>query len=365
MSITFSLFFLSLTTLFTSLSCIGLSKPLPSPELPSPYISPIKFFRNYEAMLNKFKIFIYKPNAAFAYESPSESLFYTSLPSSPFATEDGEQAHLYFVPFPSDLRINSLSRVVREIRRAFPYWNRTLGADHVFISCRGSTTAGDRNVLELTKNAIQISCFPAPAGKFIPHKDVSLPAVSTFGVDTPLEPKNASARFLAYLRPDQSAGANESALVNQLTGDPDFLIDSGAPFDKATYEERLSSSKFCLFEYGAGASRIGEALLFGCVPAGIIDRPVQALPFMDVLTWQEIAVFVGAGGGVEELRTALSQAAAGDRYERMRRLGVAASKHFVWHKTPEPYDCFNTLMYQLWLRRFAIRYVIRDDLSLD
>ncbi|EXB74913.1 putative glycosyltransferase [Morus notabilis] len=165
-------------------------------------------------MLNKFKIFIYKPNAAFPYESPSESLFYTFLRSSPFATEDGEQAHLYFVPLSSNVRINSLSRFVREIQRALPYWNRILSVDHVFISYRGNTTDGDRNVLELRKNAIQISCFPAPVGKFIPHKDVSLPAVSTFSVDMSLEPKNASVRFLSYLRPDQSSGANESALVN-------------------------------------------------------------------------------------------------------------------------------------------------------
>lgn len=361
MSINFSLslFFLSLTALFTSV-CV-LSKPLPLPDLLSPYLSPIKFFPDYEAMVNRLKIFIYKPNAAFAYESPTESLFYASLRSSPFTTEDGEQAHLYFVPFPSDLRPNSLSRVVRGIRNDFPYWNRTLGADHVFISCRSGATAGDRNVLELQKNAIQLSCFPDPAGNFIPHKDVSLPPVSTF--DAP-PPENASvARFLGYLRRDRSE-SNESVLAKQLTGDPDFLI-AAEPVDQAVYAERLSSSKFCLFEYGADVSSIGDALRFGCVPAVITDRPIQDLPFMDVLKWQEMAVFVGAGGGAEELKLALSSASSGEGYERMRRLGVAASKHFAWHNPPEPYDCFNTLMYQLWLRRFAIRYVLRDDLSVD
>lgn len=38
-------------------------------------------------------------------------------------------------------------------------------------------------------------------------------------------------------------------------------------------------------------------------------------------------------------------------------LSVDASKHFQWNQPPLPFDAFNTIMYQLWLRRHTVRYV--------
>ncbi|PON37369.1 Exostosin-like [Parasponia andersonii] len=345
--LTFSFLFLCLSTCFATFYANALL------DVPTPYLSPKTFFPNYQKMLETLKIFIYKPNTAFAYSSQAESLFYASLRNSPFATADAEQAHLFFVPFPSDISLNSISRVVRGLRREFPYWNRTLGADHVYLSCAGGTADSDRNVLELRKNSIQISCFPTPAGNFIPHKDITLPPVGALAD----APPSATVKFLGYFSYG-GGGEGESTLVEELKSDPGFLVESG-PSDEITFAERASSSKFCLFEYKADVSRIGGALGLGCVPVVITDRPIQDLPFMDVLRWQEIAVFVGSGGGVEEIKHVLSRT-SGEEYERLRGIGVTASKHFVWHESPEPFDCFNTLMFQLWLRRHTIRYVLRD-----
>lgn len=148
-------------------------------------------------------------------------------------------------------------------------------------------------------------------------------------------------------------------MVNELSSDPEFLIES-EPSDLNSYAERIASSKFCLFEYGGGdVSGIGEALRFGCVPAVLTDRPIQDLPFSDVLRWQEIAVFVERRG-VGELKRVLARR-CGDRHEKMRGLGVTASRHFVWNETPQPLDSFHTLLYQLWLRRHTIRYVRRES----
>lgn len=333
------------------------SKPIP--HLTSPYLSPTTIFLSYQNMLKTFKIFIYNPNEAFTFNTPAESLFYTSLQNSSFVTKNANEAHLFFVPFSPDLSTRSIARAIKRLRTELPYWNRTLGADHFYVSCAGIGYESDRNILELKKNSVQISCFPAAEGKFTPHKDIALPPVQN--PQTPhAPPTNKTARFLGYFR--HSGAKMSSTLVKELVDDPEFLIES-EPSDELTYTERLLSSRFCLFEYGGGddVSGIGEALRFGCVPAVITDRPIQDLPFMDVLRWQEIAVFVGSKGGVNvnELKGVLGRT-YGDRHEQMRGLGVTASQHFVWNELPQPLDSFHTVMYQLWLRRHTIRYVQRE-----
>jgi folylpolyglutamate synthase len=60
----------------------------------------------------------------------------------------------------------------------FPYWNRTLGADHFYVSCAGLGYESDRNLVELKKNSVQISCFPTTEGRFVPHKDITFPPLA-------------------------------------------------------------------------------------------------------------------------------------------------------------------------------------------
>ncbi|KAF2296133.1 hypothetical protein GH714_036298 [Hevea brasiliensis] len=153
----------------------------------------------------------------------------------------------------------------------FPYWNRTLGADHFYVSCAGLGYESDRNLVELKKNSVQISCFPAPDG---------------------------------------------------------------------------------------------EALRFGCLPVVITDRPIKDLPLMDVLRWQEIAVFVGStvntNSRLKGVKRVLDRTCKDDTCAGMRRLGVAASHHLLWNEKPEPYDPLHMVVYELWLRRHTIRYARRE-----
>ncbi|KAF7831028.1 putative glycosyltransferase [Senna tora] len=336
-----------------------LSQPQPLLSLnssPYPYFSSTTTLLNYQKMLHKLKVFIYKPNTPFHYATPAESLFYAALEKSHFVTHDAREAHLFFVPFPPDISTRSLARLIGTLRADFPYWNRALGADHFFLSCAGVGRDSNRNVVELRKNSIQISCFPASRRNdddggyfFIPHKDVTLPPPIA---DKTHAPANVTARFLGYAR---HGAVTTASLVAELVNDAEFLIET-EPSDGVTYGERLSSSKFCLFEYWNDVSWIGEALRFGCVPVVIADRPVNDLPFMDVLRWQEMAVFLRSGGGVRELKHVLNDDTWRDRHEYVRGLGVAASRHFLWDEESQPFDAFNTVMYQLWLRRHTIRY---------
>ncbi|EEF38159.1 conserved hypothetical protein [Ricinus communis] len=333
MSISHLSLFLVFFSLYTSLSQSSTSL----------YLSPALFFPNYQRMLQSFKIYTYTPPQPFSFTSPVESLFFTSLQNSHFITLNPEQAHLFFIPFPSDLSPRSLARVIRDLRTEFPYWNRTLGADHFYISCTGLGYESDRNLVELKKNSVQISCFPSPNGKFVPHKDITLPPLVPSTIH---KSSNKRRPYKAFVKYDG---------VEELRGDLEVLIES-QPSDEKT------RSEFCLFDYAANISGIGEALSSGCVPLVITERPIQDLPLMDVLRWQEIAVIVGSSDdGFKWVKRVLNGTCSrGDTCERMRRLGAGASQHLVWNETPEPYDAFHMVMYQLWLRRHTIRYARRE-----
>ncbi|KAK2637407.1 hypothetical protein Ddye_032199 [Dipteronia dyeriana] len=328
------------------------------PVLSSPYFSPPTFLPNYQNMLKSFKIFTYTPPQPLVFSTPAESLFFSSLMNSSYLTQDPEQAHLFFVPFSSATPTRSLSRLVNALRTDLPFWNRTLGADHFYVSCDGIGFNSDRNLVELKKNSVQISCFPTQRSSFVPHKDVTLPPLA----DPHHAPViNETKNYLGYVK---YGAVKKSSLVNELRDDQDFLVER-QPSDVLTCEWRLSVSKFCLLEYGDGdISGISDAVRFGCVPVVITDRPIQDLPLMDVLRWQEIAVFVrwenksgGGSGGAKRLRHVLDRTYGDEkRYEEVRGSCVTAGQHFVWNEEPQPLDAFHLMMYQLWLRRHTIRY---------
>ncbi|KAM7277015.1 hypothetical protein ACFE04_018881 [Oxalis oulophora] len=328
----------------------------------SPYLSPTTFFKDYKNMVNSFKVFSYTPSTPITHDSTHESRFYDSLLKSSFITQEPEKAHMYFIPTSSHDSTRTHARLVAEIRAKFPYWNRALGADHFFLSCSGFSFNSDRNALELKKNSVMVSCFPTQRNMFIPHKDVTLPSFANS-----LAPLSAGEQssydYLGYV------GYNwvcESSLVNELTKNREFIVES-QPSDPLTYEEMLGNSKFCLFEYSNNASgifRIGEALRFGCVPVVITDRPINDLPLMDLLRWQDIAVFLGStqgGVNVEAIRQVLTRTWEDGSYDEMRRLGVVAGQHLLWNDSPQPYDAFHMVMYQLWRRRHVIRYTLSES----
>ncbi|KAF7132543.1 hypothetical protein RHSIM_Rhsim09G0169100 [Rhododendron simsii] len=342
----------SLSLLLFLLSLLTPTSVHPKPLQDSPYLSPATvLFPDYDRMLATFKIYVYPPPTPFTFATPSESLFHASLLNSRFITDNPDEAHLFYVPFPPDLPSRSLSGLVRSLRTNFTFWYRSLGADHFFLSCAGIGHAPDRNVLELKKNSVQISCFPTTSGDFFPHKDVILPPVPPSPLALPHAPVGKeTATFLGFMKRDEEQ-ESQSSLVEEVEGDPEFLVES-EPSD-------LTKSKFCLFVYGGDGSWLGEALRLGCVPVMITDRPIQDMPLIDVVRWSEIAVFVGSRGGVAELKRVLG-GIGGEQYERMRGLGVTVGRHFVWNKVPQPFDAFHMVMYQLWLRRHTIRYVRRE-----
>ncbi|KAH6767277.1 hypothetical protein C2S52_018260 [Perilla frutescens var. hirtella] len=339
------------TAIFYLFLSVFLLPPLAA-AAPSPYLSPATLFKNYQHMLTTFKIFIYTPYKPFEFPDTPASLFYSSLLRSSFLTQNPDEAHLFFVPFSPDTPSRSLARVVRELRTDLPYWNRTLGADHFFLSPAGIDYSSDRNILELKKNAVQISAFPVVSGYFVPHKDITLPPSggSPLALFRATEENSTRTSILGHLRWD---GKTERNLVNELKSDPDFVVEEKG--------EQLDSwrSKFCLFLYHGEVAGIVEAMAGGCVPVVIVDRPVQDFPLMDVLRWSDLGLVVAVPrGGAGRLKQILSEVSE-EKIAEMAELVTAASKHLVWNDEAQAMDAFNMVMYQLWLRRHAVRYARR------
>ncbi|KAL2548828.1 Exostosin family protein [Forsythia ovata] len=287
-------------------------------------------------MLPNFMIFIYNPSKPFTFQNQTASLFYSSLLKSSFLTQDPNEAHLFFVPFSPDTSKRSLARLVRDLRINHPYWNRTLGADHFFVSPAGIDYSSDRNVLELKKNSVQISVFPVTSANFIPHKDITLPPLNPSALVISAAPKNASTTtFLGYIKWD---GKTESNLVEELKKDGDFLIDIET--DSLDHVGNVKNSKFCLLFYGVDVAWMVEAMALGCVPVVIVDRPIQDLPLMDVLRWSDLGLLVAARGGAKRLKEVLNDVGEG-KYSEMRGMASAASKHLVWNEEPQPLDAFH------------------------
>ncbi|KAK9127038.1 hypothetical protein Syun_015835 [Stephania yunnanensis] len=349
-----------------------------------PYLtSQSLFISNYQKMISDLKIYAYpqppqvEQGHHHHHHHPS-SLFHSSLLKSPFLTTDGDRAHLFYLPISTTNSSRTTARLIRDLRSNYPYWNRTLGADHFYVS---SASAGggevryqsNRNMVELKKNSVRIT--PANnnndyEGKslFVPHKDIILPsaaaaAATPLGLVPAAAAAAADAKFLILVK-GASDEKRAAGLLTELRADPDFHL-----LHQENTIGRLPRFRlFIMYDDGGEEtgdhplSEIGEALQSGWVPLilSLSDRPVLDLPFADLLKWSEIAVFVG-GGGKEMMKKRLLSLSSVSGYERMRELGKMAARHFVWnhHSPPLPssaYDAFHTLLYQLWMRRHVVTY---------
>ncbi|KAI8554790.1 hypothetical protein RHMOL_Rhmol05G0124300 [Rhododendron molle] len=160
------------------------------------YHSPEVFRLDYGEMEKKFKIYIYPdgdPNTY--YQTPrkltgkyaSEGYFFQNIRESQFRTDEPERAHLFFIPISchkmrgKGTSYENMTIVVKSYVESliakYPYWNRTLGTDHFFVTCHDIGVRATEGLPLLVKNSIRVVCSPSYDVGFIPHKDVPLPQV--------------------------------------------------------------------------------------------------------------------------------------------------------------------------------------------
>lgn len=150
------------------------------------------------------------------------------------------------------------------------------------------------------------------------------------------------------------AGRNNSPIrerVRQIWGN-DTEIRAHFDWVSNIAEEQLGS-KFCLHVKGfeVNTARASDALFYGCVPVIIANH--YHLPFADIVNWKSFAVVL-EDGDIPSLKKIL-KGISSEQYLMLQKNVLKVRKHFQWHTPPVDYDAFYTTMYQLWLRRNAIR----------
>ncbi|KAJ6377889.1 hypothetical protein OIU78_028169 [Salix suchowensis] len=304
--------------------------------------TPEDFNVDYMEMEKNFKIFVYPHNTTICDEPrkpdgeyASEGLFFENLYQSRFLTKDPDKAHLFLIPtychsLPAEGRsVNERSMAmvdfVMSLISEYPYWNRTLGADHFFVTCSDI-------------------------------HDVSLPQsvqpfdVSAAGSDT------RERTTLAFWSGQPDSHIRET-LINNWGFDPELEIHIG--FEASTAEGRwefhddLSKSKFCICPGGPQLDGVlAAAINYGCVPVILSDY--YDVPFKDILDWKKFSVIIKEID-VYQLKKILAEIPKME-YEALHTNAIMVQKHFEWNLPSVRLDAFHMVMYELWMRRRVTKY---------
>ncbi|PIA56249.1 hypothetical protein AQUCO_00700529v1 [Aquilegia coerulea] len=344
-------------------------------EFPDIYHVPEVFKFNYAAMEKNFKVFMYPdgdPNTF--YQTPrkitgkyaSEGYFFKNIRESHFLTDDPDQAHLFFIPISchkmrgKGTSYDNMTIIVDEyvqlLMMKYPYWNRTLGADHFFVACQDVGVRATERVPYLVKNSIRVVCSPSYNVGFIPHKDVALPQIlQPFPLPeggNDLENRT----ILGYW-----AGSRNSKirviLAKVWENDTELVVKSSR-INRATghllYQRNYYKTKFCICPGGSqvNSARIGDSIHYGCVPVILSDY--YDLPFNDILNWRKFSVILKESD-VYRLKYILKEI-PDEEFVALHTNLVKVQKHFHWNTPPIKYDAFHMVMYELWLRRHVIKY---------
>ncbi|XVF67294.1 hypothetical protein PTKIN_Ptkin10aG0109500 [Pterospermum kingtungense] len=241
-------------------------------------------------MERRFKIFVYPdgdPNTyyhtpmSFSGKYASEGYFFKNIrESSRFLTNDPTKAHLFFIPISchkmrrkglsNENMTSTVQKYVESLIVKYPFWNRTLGADHFFVTCHDIGLKATVGVPHFVKKSIRVVCTPRDDDGYIPHKDCSLPQIiQPFALPAAtFYPRNRTA--LGFW-----AGNINSRLRCQLVSawqnDTQLDIQSNRinnATGKIPHLEKLNTAKFCICPGSSRVhgSRIALFLHHGCVP---------------------------------------------------------------------------------------------------
>ncbi|KAG2544189.1 probable glucuronosyltransferase Os03g0107900 [Panicum virgatum] len=251
-----------------------------------------------------------------------------------------EDADLFFVPvyvscnfstpngFPSLSHARGLlAEAVHLLRTQMPYWNRSAGADHVFVASHDfgacfhpmEDVAIADGIPEFLKRSILLQTFgvqghhvcqevehvvipphvpPEVAHELPEPKKVRRDIFAFFRGKMEVHPKNISGRFYSKkVRTEllQHYGRNRKFYLKRKRFD--------------NYQSEMARSLFCLCPLGWApwSPRLVESVLLGCIPVIIADN--IRLPFPSVLRWPEISLQV-AEKDIASLEMVLDQVVA-------------------------------------------------------
>ncbi|RYR71286.1 hypothetical protein Ahy_A02g005564 isoform B [Arachis hypogaea] len=340
------------------------------------------FHRSYLEMEKQFKVFVYKEGEPpIFHNGPCKSIYsmegnfiHAIEMNEQFRTRDPKKAHVFFLPFSVVMMVRfvyernsrdfgpirtTVKDYINLIAGRYPYWNRSLGADHFMLSCHDWGPETSFSIPYLYKNSIRVLCNANTSEGFNPTKDVSLPEINlqTGTIDGFLGGPSASKRSILAFFAGGVHGPIRPILLEQWENkDEDIKVHKYLP-KGVSYYGMLRKSKFCLCPsgYEVASPRVVEAIYTGCVPVLISDHYVP--PFSDVLNWKSFSVEVSSRD-IPKLKEILTNISS-RQYIRMQRRVDNIRRHFEVHYPPKRFDVFHMILHSVWLRRLNIR--IYDD----
>ncbi|XP_019086183.1 PREDICTED: probable glycosyltransferase At5g11130 [Camelina sativa] len=291
------------------------------------YHSPESFRLNYAEMEKRFKVYIYP-------DGDPNTLQGTSYENMTVIVQD----------------------YVDGLIAKYPYWNRTLGADHFFVTCHDVGVRAFEGSPLLIKNIIRVVCSPSYNVGFIPHKDVALPQVlQPFAL--PAGGNDVENRTTLGFWAGHRNSKIRVILARVWENDTELDISNNR-INRATghlvYQKRFYRTKFCICPGGSqvNSARITDSIHYGCVPVILSDY--YDLPFNDILDWRKFAVVLRERD-VYNLKQILKNIPQSEFVSLHNNL-VKVQKHIQWNSPPVKFDAFHMIMYELWLRHHVIKY---------
>ncbi|PWA50374.1 exostosin-like protein [Artemisia annua] len=352
------------------------------PERTAVYNNPFAFFQSHNEMIKTFKIWTYKEGDVplmhtgpmkYIYSIEGDFIEEMQRKENPLVANDPDEAHAFFIPIsitnivyylhtPSE-SIGFFKRIqtivedyIGVIAEKYPYWNRSKGADHFFVSCHDWAPRVSFGNPKLFKNFIRVLCNANISEGFIPKRDVSMTEINA-----PLDniPKTSSGQS-PYNRPILAffAGANHGVVRQKLfqhwgnNSDNDIQVYNHLPKNK-NYTELLCQSKYCLCPsgYEVASSRATEAIYTGCIPVIIKDHYV--LPYSDVLDWSQFSVQVPVDK-IPDLKSIL-QGIPFSKYLEMQKRVLEVQRHFMVNLPAKHFDVLHMILHSVWLRRLNVQ----------
>ncbi|KAL9167980.1 hypothetical protein ABFS82_05G131700 [Erythranthe guttata] len=329
------------------------------------------FVRSYQIMEEMLKIYIYKDGKKPVFHKPrlkgiyaSEGWFMKLLEESKqFVTNDPLQAHLFYLPFSSQLLVDYvyvpdshsfheinvyLKNYLDAIKGRYLFWNRTDGMDHFLVACHDWAPIETR---KLMANCIRALCNSDIKEGFRLGNDVSLPETKVPSPQKPLAKIGGAPpsdrKILAFFAGKMHGYLRPILLKYWENKDPDMKIFGR--LKKDSYAWHMKNSKYCICAkgYEVNSPRVVEALVNGCVPVILSDNFVP--PFFEILDWESFAVFV-LEKDIPNLKNILVSISE-SRYVEMQRRVTQVRQHFLWHSTPLKYDLFHMVLHSIWYNR--------------